>query len=477
MAGARPLCVDLDGTLIAGDTLVESLLAFSREDPLAAWRALAWLARGRAHLKRRLAERASLDVAALPYRPEVLDYLRSQRDEGRELVLATASDRSIAEEVAGHLGLFDVVIASDGERNLKGSAKRHALESRFGPGGYDYLGDSRADLPVWEGAASASLFAPSPRLLERVRASVPVERTFSGGAGVAPRTWFRALRIHQWVKNTLVFVPIVTAHRITDAPLLLLATVAFLCLGLCASGVYLLNDLIDLPEDRRHPTKRRRPLAAGSVPLGSALTAMPLLFAGAFATSLLLLPAGFTLCLGVYVVANLAYTFGVRALAIADVLLLAGLYCLRVIAGALAVDLYISPWFVGFALFFFLNLAFLKRYAELRLLARSGSEPPARRAYQRDDADLLLSLGPAAGYMAVVVLALYVSSDEVTRLYRSPEILWLLAPVFVYWISRLWLIARRGDMHDDPILFTLRDLQSYGVGAAAAGILLLSALL
>lgn len=472
-----PLCVDMDGTLVAGDTLHESLVWLARRRPGLLWRVPAWLRRGRAGFKRRVADAVVPDAAALPYRSEVLAYVREARAAGRPVVLATAADRRVAEAVAGHLGLFDRVLATEDDHNLKGDAKRRALEEAFGPRGYEYLGDHGVDRAVWEGAARIACVGVSDAEARRLEAHAPVVRRFERPSA-GPGTWLRAMRVHQWVKNVLLFVPLLAAHRV-DEPLLWAVTLlAFLAFSLCASGVYLLNDLMDLEADRLHPTKRHRPMAAGRLPLLAGAMAAPLLVAGALAGSALLLPAGFVAALAVYLVLNALYTFVLKQVAIADVIFLASLYSLRVLAGGLATGIPVSPWLIGFSLFFFLSLAVLKRYADLRILEASGSvDASPGRDYSIDDAALLLAMGPACGYMAVVVLVLYVQSEAVEGLYRTPELLWLLAPLLVYWISRVWWIAHRGRMTDDPIVFTSRDPASWLVGVLALATLTVATLL
>ncbi len=475
---ALPLCVDLDGTLVATDTLWESFLALARTRPLVLLRLPLWVAGGRASFKRRISDVATPDPAALPYREEVVTYLREARDQGRPVVLATAADQRIADGVAGHLGLFSAVLGSDGVRNLKAACKREALDGAFGAGHYEYLGDSDVDRVVWQGAARASFVgagAPGSRVPE----GTPLERHFPvSRAGL--RTWLRALRVHQWVKNVLVFLPLVMAHRMEEPGLWALAGLAFLCLSLCASSVYLFNDLMDLAADRAHPTKRHRPFASGRLPIPAGLAVGPLLVGAALALSAATLPLLFTVTLVSYLAVNVLYTFVLKRVAIADVIFLASLYSLRVLAGGFATAVEVSPWLIAFSLFFFLNLAFLKRYADLRIVAgppgAAGQGSPGRD-YAAEDAPLILSLGPASGYMAALVLALYIQSEKVVMLYGEPVVLWLLIPLLVFWISRIWLIAHRGRMTDDPIVFTTRDGPSYVVAALAGGVLLAATLL
>jgi 4-hydroxybenzoate polyprenyltransferase len=474
----RPLCVDLDGTLLATDSLHELALALARERPLDLLRLPLWLAGGRAALKARLGERVRLDPALLPYRPEVLAALRAARAEGRRCVLVTAADAGLAGSIAAHVGVFDEVLASDGRDNLKGRRKAERLVERFGAGGFEYVGDAAADLPVFEAAGSASLAGAGQRLRRRAAARVPLGRSLDERPGAAERAgvWLHALRLHQWAKNLLLFVPLVASHRLLEPALLAATAQAFLAFGLCASAVYVGNDLSDLAADRAHPTKRRRPFASGALGAAPGVAAAALLLALGLALAARLPPA-FGAALVGYLAANAAYSLWLKRVAIADVVLLAGLYTLRVVAGGAAAGIAISPWLLAFSLFFFLNLAFLKRYVEVRRVAAAGAVDVPGRDYRAADLPLLATMGVAAGYLAVVVLALYVQSDYVVRLYGTPAVLWLAAPLVGYWTSRAWLVAHRGEMDDDPVLFALRDRVTWLVGAAGLAIGALATLL
>jgi len=467
-----PLCVDLDGTLLRTDSLHELAVGLLAQRPLDLWKLPGWLLRGRAHLKARLTERVQLSAERLPYRTEVADEVRARADAGRATLLVTAADQSVADQIAAHVGGFSEVLGSDGTENLKGKRKASALVERFGRGGFAYVGDSRADLPVWEAAEGAHLAAPSARLQQRVAARVPVRGTFGRAAtwGEQLSAWRRELRVHQWAKNLLLFLPLFASHQLFEPRLLVLAALAFASFCLVSSGVYLLNDLVDLDADRAHPSKRLRPFASGDLPLWSGVALAPALVLAAFGLAAAGLPRDFLGVLGVYVAANVAYSLVLKRIAVADVLLLAALYVLRVVAGGVAVGVPPSPWLLGFCLFFFLNLAFLKRYQELQRMQGTAEPRAAGRGYRTSDLDLLRSLGPSAGYLAVAVLALYIQSQAVAELYARPWLLWLAAPLAIFWITRVWLFAHRGDMDDDPVLFALRDRTSWAV-AIAGGVL------
>jgi len=462
----RPLslCVDLDGTLVATDTLWESALALLRTQPLRALLLPLWLLRGRAALKRALASAAPIDVALLPYRAEVLAYIAEARASGRPVLLATASTRAVAERVAAHTRAFDEVVASDDE-NLKGASKRDVLVARFGARGFEYLGDSSADLAVWESAACGSLVGGTPALRAGLLARTALGREFaapSGGVGA----WLRALRVRQWLKNALLLLPLFASHRFLEPPLALAALLGLLGFSLTASAVYIANDLMDLAADRRHPTKRTRPFASGALSVPAGLVAGPLLAAAGFAVAQAL-PAAFSTALAFYLSANVVYTLWLKRVLVADVAVLGGFYALRIVAGGIATGVLVSPWLMGFSLFFFLSLAFLKRFAELSRVAREGGDGAPGRAYLPGDTPVLLALGPACAAVSALVLGLYIQGDFVATLYRSPAALWALVPLLVYWSGRIWLLANRGEVDDDPILFMSRDRTSWIVAALA----------
>ncbi len=456
---AVPLAVDLDGTLVQTDLLLESYLALLKQRPLALLMLPLWLLRGKARLKREIAKRVTLDVTCLPYREPLLSFLRAEHKAGRKLILATAADERFAQQIADHLGIFDTVLASDGATNLSGEAKTQALEAACG-GPFAYAGDAPVDLQVWRRARSAVLVGGGSKFASQLE---NVEHVFEDERKSG--RLFLALRLHQWAKNVLVFLPLVLAHQVTNLPLVLAAVVAFFAFGLCASAVYVQNDLLDLEADRHHARKRFRPFAAGTLPLKFGLVLAPALLVLAVAAALALSPA-FLGVLALYFVTTFSYSLYFKRKAILDVLLLAGLYTVRIVAGGVAVGVGVSPWLLAFSLFFFLSLAYVKRFTELRELPLESSL--RSRGYTRGDLEGLADLGVASGYIAVLVVALYINSPGVRELYGTPEVLWLLCPLLVYWISRVWLLARRGEMHDDPVVFALRDRTSYVIGVLAA---------
>ena len=454
---ALPLVVDLDGTLVRSDLLAEEVVLALKHNPLSGLEMLFWLRKGRAYFKSRIAERVALDSEGLPYRRAVLEYLQTERAAGRPLVLATAADGRVARQIADRLGLFDTVLASDGAANLAGEQKRQRLVSAFGDKGFDYVGNSPRDLAVWSSARRAVLVDPSARLRRRAEGVAEVERVLDDD----PPTlldYLRALRLHQWLKNLLVFVPVVAAHRLGEAPLLAQASMAFLAFGLCASSVYVFNDLMDMEADRHHPRKRVRPLASGKVPVTVAPALILALLAAALAIGLTL-PRLFLGVLGAYLALNVAYSLLLKPVPILDVLILAGLYTLRIIAGSAAIGVWPSTWLLAFSMFLFLSLALVKRYAELMAMRAVEGAKAKARGYRLEDAELLASLGGGAGYLAVLVLALYIEGAA-RGFYSRPELIWVLCVLLLYWISHLWLMAHRKRMHDDPLVFAVRDRTS-----------------
>ncbi len=466
------LAVDLDHTLIKTDLLHETFFQNLAQRPVAAVKAVLALRKGRAALKAGLAEVSDLDVATLPYNQDVLAYIDDQRRAGTRVALVSASDERLVKAVAAHLGCFDEAYGSNPEHNLKGEAKARFLVERYGAGQFDYVGDSRADLAVWKQARRAIAVNAKNGLgdeIEKVAREVHHLGT-NEGLGARLKAYVRALRPHQWLKNALVFLPILAAHVLT-VQTITAAFLAFVAFSLTASSVYVLNDLLDLAADRAHPRKRSRPFASGRVPILHGLVMAPLLLISALVIALAFLPSLFLLVLFLYYVVTTLYSFVLKRLLVIDICALAGLYTLRVMAGAAATALPISPWMLGFSVFLFLSLAAIKRQTELVDGIRSGRSKMAGRAYEADDLPIVSAMAIASGYAAVLVLALYVDSDAVKVLYRSPLILWAACPILLYWISRLVMIAHRGAMNDDPVVFAVRDWVSLACGL---GILLIS---
>lgn len=463
---AEFLCTDLDGSILLVDSFWESLLALVGKH---FWYVLLipfWSLRGKAALKYEIARRTQVNAANLPYRAELISFLRQEKSSGRKIILATGADSTIARSIADYLAFFDHVLASDGAANLTGDKKREAIQSYTSGRAFDYVGDSWKDIPVWMAANHAILVEPSESLSRSVkkidqRCVVFVRRT----EGRAP-LW-KSLRPHHWVKNLLVFVPIVMAHDINQLPKLWHALAAFASFSLCASGVYILNDLLDLEADRSHPEKKSRPFASGDVPVLTGLIVAPFLFLAGFVIAAEFCSVRFLQVMVIYAAATTFYSIYGKRVPVVDVLLLTALYLLRILGGGVAAEVPVSPWLLAFSMFFLLSLAFTKRHAELTNQEMNGGDQSfvSKREYQAGDRGLVQQFGVTSGYLSVLVLALYVNGREVTALYRHPQWIWLACPMLLFWISRVWFLANRGKLHEDPVVFAAMDPVSYALGS------------
>jgi 4-hydroxybenzoate polyprenyltransferase/phosphoserine phosphatase len=481
------LCVDLDGTLVKSDTLYDSALAVARHEPAALLKIPGWLLQGKAALKQHLAQTIQLDVAHLPYNRELLQYLEEQSSTGRPIYLATAADADTANRVAAHLGLFTGVLASNGQLNLAGKNKLAAFQSQFGDN-FSYIGNASPDLPLLEHCKEPMVANPTAGLRAGLRKAhvIPV-RTFD--ERVSPfKAWAKALRLHQWAKNVLIFVPLLLAHAWAPG-LIAGAATAFLSFGLCASATYIVNDLLDLEVDRQHPRKRRRPFASGDLSALSGVFVITILLAASIVLALLVpkvvaslspqlalvKPLHFLLWLGIYLVTTLAYSLRLKRSVLVDVIVLSGLYTIRIVAGTAATGVPPSTWLGGFSIFFFLSLAFVKRFAELESLRERGGVSAGGRGYHIADIEQLRSFGTASGYVSVAIIMLYISNLDAAQLYHHTKRLWLLVPVLLLWISRLWLLASRGKLNEDPVVYAITDRRSLLLGVVVV-VIVLSAL-
>lgn len=461
----RPFVVDLDGTLLRSDLLFESAMAFVRSKPWHCLKPLVWLCRGKAFLKEQLAESTDIDVTLLPFDSDVLAMIEEQRKQGRKIVLATASHHLLAMRIAEHLKVFDDVLATSLECNLSGTHKRDLLVALYGESGFDYVGNALDDLPIWRSAERAYVVNPLPGVGLAIESLDNVVEVVRSGA-TNFRDWYKAIRIHQWAKNALIFVPLLAAHQISNPLLLLHGLLAFVFFGLCASGVYVLNDLLDLEDDRRHPSKRNRPFASGRLSIKSGLAAFPCLLFVSFAGAWWWLPWQFVAVLATYYVLTLIYSLVLKRIMALDVIALALLYTLRIIAGGAAFELELTVWMLAFSMFMFLSLALVKRYAELQAALRNGiTGKTGGRDYYPADLAMLSSLGAASGYLSVMVLALYIHDNATIALYAYPRMIWFACPLLLFWITRIWMLTHRGRMNDDPVIFALRDRLSLAMGA------------
>lgn len=467
------LFVDMDGTLVSTDLLWEAFIVAVKREPWVVFLAPLWLVRGRAALKHELSKRVELDPAALPYREDVLEYVRERRSMGERVVLATASNRAWAQPVAEHVGLFDDVMASDAEHNLKGPNKLIAIEkycAEHEMSTWGYMGDAHADVPIWKKADEVLMVAPGSSLRGKVK-----DPTKVFGRATSPiKAALKAMRPHQWAKNALLFVPLLLSRQYTEPGKLFAVFAAAAAFSVTASAVYVLNDLLDVEADRLHPKKKKRPFAAGTLPLiyGPPL-AIALVLTG-IVISALLLPIEYLGVLMLYLVVNSFYSTTLKTKMLIDVMILASLYTLRIFAGGVAASLVVSEWLLAFSIFIFTSLAFAKRYVELARVAAEGKTEAKGRGYQVSDLDLIISVGPTAGYLAVLVFALYINNG-LPGFYENKTLLWLTCPLLLYWISRLWFLAKRGELDHDPVVFAVTDKMSLAVGAAVGALVILAA--
>jgi 4-hydroxybenzoate polyprenyltransferase/phosphoserine phosphatase len=469
-ASARPLCVDLDGTLVKSDTLVDSILVLARTHPATVFALPFEVFRGKAAFKAFVAEHVSLDVAHLPYNRKLLQFLNEEHAGGRAIYLATGADVRLGRRVADYLGLFAGVLGSDGTVNLTGARKLDRLREALGNEPYDYIGNDVPDLPLLTHATEGMVANPSLRLRMKLRTrGVRPTRAFEEQRG-AMWSVVKAIRPHQWSKNLLIFLPLLLAH-VFAANRLLTALLAFCCFSLTASSAYIVNDLLDIEADRRHAQKRQRPFAAGDLSVFAGVGIVAVFLALALLGARML-PVGFSYWLLLYLATTFAYTWYLKRIALVDVLVLSGLYTLRLLAGSAATQSHISHWLAGFSIFLFFSLAIVKRFAELENLRLSGLPPRNGRGYLIADTEQLRSFGTASAFAAVMVFAIYISGSDVTLLYRRPQLLWLIMPFMILWLCRVWLLASRGELDEDPLVFALTDIPSLLIGVAVAAIAL-----
>jgi 4-hydroxybenzoate polyprenyltransferase/phosphoserine phosphatase len=470
-AAQVPLVVDLDGTLIRSDLLVESAFAHLGRHPFGIGGLLAALFHGKAALKAHIAASTEIDAAHLPYDPRVIKLIEEARAAGRPVYLASASNERYVKAVSAHLNLFDGWFASTAVENLSAATKAEHLVKSFSESGFDYIGNDAADLSVWSRARLRIAVHPTAGVERKLLALDPAA-VIVRSEGSRLRNWIKLLRVHQWAKNALVFVPLVTAHHF-DLASLGEALAAFIAFSLAASGIYLINDLVDIEADRKHRSKKDRPLAAGTIRVLDAVAVAPILVAAAVAGAFLLAPWFGAVLVG-YLALTTAYTFVLKRKMMIDVVTLAMLYTLRVVGGAAAIAVTSSEWLLAFSMLIFVSLALIKRYSELAGRLDANMPDPSNRNYRKVDLDIVAAMAAAAGFNAVTVFTLYISSETVLQLYRHPQILWLICPILMYWIGRILMLAHRRMVDDDPILFAVKDRISIIAVAMICAILLVA---
>lgn len=462
-----PLYVDVDGTLLKTDLLMESALRLFKRSPVSVFLMLRWLVRGgRAMLKHEIAHRVDLDASKLPYRSEIVAMCHEARNSGREVVLATGAATKYADAIAKHLGLFDSTLGTTADVNLTGHRKLQAILRRCGERRFVYAGNEYKDLDIWNHAGGA-VVCGSTRLA-RMTAKVTVVEHHVVEERIDVKLLLRAMRIHQWAKNILVFLPFLPLLGTLAIADWLLGVAAFVSFGLCASSVYLTNDLMDLDADRAHPTKCHRPVPAGNLPLPNAIGLALFLLLAAFTLAAALLPLVFLSVLAVYWALTTAYSLDLKGRINVDILALALLYTMRVLGGSAVLMLRPSFWMLAFSVFLFFSLAAVKRLIELRALGdASVTGQPVGRGYIVKDIPVLLTQGTASGQLAVLVFALYINDASAAAHFAHPEFLWGVCPCLFLLINRVWMKASRGEVNEDPVLFALHDRFSRGIVVVA----------
>jgi 4-hydroxybenzoate polyprenyltransferase len=458
-----PLFVDLDATLTVADVTVETMFAYATSGLRPLLQLICWLTRGRAFAKAMVARRMPVDPATLPWKQATIDAIKAARAHGRPVILASASHKRNITRVARHLGLFDAIIASTAKDNAKGKGKLTRILAMTNGGPFDYIGDAPADIPIWSAAREGISVGYCPPGVTRL--------------GDAPKSKLRALakamRPHQWAKNALIFVPLGTAGLLTNVAALGRAGLALLLFSLVASGVYLINDTFDIESDRKHATKHTRPLAAGTITVPFALGVALLLISLPIVAGWWALGGHFATVLTGYLVLTSAYSVRLKAVMTLDVITLACLYTIRIFAGAVAVSVTVSFWLLAFSVFLFLSLAYLKRYTELAS-AKNPEKLLSGRGYLPADLDIVAMAGVSSGMVSILVLALFSNAMRESNAYKTPEVLWLLCILLLYWINRVWMMARRGEVEGDPVAFATKDPRSIMV-AALMGVVVLVA--
>ena len=453
------IIVDLDGTVIFSDMLQENALSLLSIKPFEIFKIPFYLYKGKAFLKKKLASLIAIDVSNLPYNQDFLIWLNDQKDQGSRLVLCTGSDEIHAKKIADFLGIFDEVLASDGQVNLVGKKKAEKLVNLYGYKNFDYAGNSKKDIHIWKESKNAIVINSSKSLINYVRKftnisfSLPKKKIYF-------KNIFKAMRVHQWLKNLLLFAPLVAAHQIDDLSAWHSVIIGFMSFSFCASAIYILNDLTDLSNDRAHHSKKNRPFAAAKLSYLFGIILIPVLLIVSFAIAIFFSTIEFVFWLALYLFLTTLYTFFLKQIILLDVITLAMLFTIRIIAGGATLLMSPSTWILAFSTFLFVSLAFIKRYAELEIQIIKNQEKIKGRGYFTSDAPLVQSIGLASGFCSVLVFVLYINSPEVLALYNNPQIIWLCIPILIYWQSWMWLTAHRGQMHDDPIIFAVKDRHS-----------------
>lgn len=462
-----PLCVDLDGTLIQTDSLWESCLCLIGQHPFISLLMPFWLLLGKVGFKNKVSQYAELNPESLPFNVDILKYITHQKLQNRHLVLVTASTKKIADAIATHLKIFDEVIASDKNTNLSGENKAKVLVDKFGEKGFVYAGNANIDLNVWKHSAAAIVVNAPNALHQKAKEISPIENVFPNKNTVTAKTVLKAMRIHQWAKNLLIFVALILSHTWSNGDSLQASIIAFLSFSLAASSIYIINDLLDLESDRLHQTKKNRPLASGTLSIPFAILIVPILLSLSLGLATQV-NIDFIIVLITYIVLTTAYSIFLKPIVLVDVITLTSLYTIRIIAGATAINAPLSDWLLAFSMFIFLSLALIKRFSELKNLIEQNKTSNISRGYHTDDLPAVSLFGICSGYISVLVLVLYTHDLQADELYKNADWLWIIAVLVLFWISRMWLLAYRGQMNEDPVLFAIKDRISYIISILTA---------
>ena len=463
MKEEKCLFVDLDGTLIKSDLLFECLVPIIKNYFYAIFLAPFWLLKGKAYLKDKFSDLVSINPEILPYNNNVLEYIRKEKENGSKIILATASNIKLAKSISDYLGIFDDVIASSKEENLKGKNKLNKIKLYIENNNinkeFSYIGDSEADVKIFN-ETNIPIVVGNKNVFNKIKSKNDKTTFVDGENDFSLKKFFKMIRTYQWVKNFLIFLPLILAHKFLDVNLLLKALVAFFSFSFLASSVYIINDIMDVESDRIHPSKKNRPIASGAVKISSALKVAFILMPLSFIISIFL-GKEFLFVLLTYFITTSCYSFYLKKIMLVDILILSLLYTVRIFAGGVALNIYLSPWLFMFSLFFFFSLACAKRYSELYAVRNNLQDEIKGRGYQAQDLEQIQIFGSSSGYIAILIFALYIQSDISMKLYKTPSFFWALCPIMLYWISRVWLLSHRGQMTQDPIIFALKDKVSY----------------
>lgn len=454
------LTCDLDETLVRTDTFFEAIFSLVKSNPLLIFYFPFWILKGLPYLKNQIFSKVEIDFSSLPYNQKVLDFLYIEKSKGRKLVLVTATPQFIADKVEKHLNLFDEVYGSDDKINLKSHKKANKLVELYGEKGFDYIGDSLADINVWSKCRYSYLVAKTNYSQLKIQKTIQIKEIIDTNEQIF-KSIVKEIRIYQWIKNLLLFIPLIMAHNITDVLLIKKNIAAFFAFSFIASLVYVINDIFDIDNDRKHRTKKNRPFASGKLRLQYVIILIPILIILSLFSVFLFLDFNFLLILIVYFVTTSLYSFYLKKVVLLDILILSILFTLRIFAGGIATQTTLSPWLLGFTLFLFLSLAFIKRYTELEYIKSEQKSKTTGRGYITSDIPMIQSMGISSGFISVLVLVLYFNSEDVKLLYSNPLVLWAVTPIFLYWIINIWFVASRGNMHDDPVVFAAKDKVSY----------------